>query len=56
MALPTPLGAEATAIVRDKDENSPLLRYSVLTRKLDTNSLGQVPSVSLAIAEEPFEA
>lgn len=26
MALPTPLGAEATAIVRDKDENSPLLR------------------------------
>lgn len=26
MALPTPLGAEATAIVREKDENSPLLR------------------------------
>ncbi|KAL3143285.1 hypothetical protein ABBQ38_002127 [Trebouxia sp. C0009 RCD-2024] len=27
MALPTPLGAEATAIVRGKDENSPHLRF-----------------------------
>ena len=29
MALPTPLGAEATAIVRGKDENSPHLRQAV---------------------------